>query len=621
MDILPNIQNSLKNLDNRQLEIISKFINGDNIFMSGPAGTGKSFVINIINDICNIRKIKCHITALTGCAALLLNGNSKTLHSWSGIVINSYDLQYNLNKIRKNKTKRTNWLKVNVLIIDEVSMMSSELFDLLDNIGRSIRKTDKPFGGIQLILSGDFFQLPPIGDCKFCFQSKEWDNIFPTINILKKIYRQDDPVFTKILNKIRTGKVKSRTLINLLNDRLIKYKGDIVPTIILPNRAHVNRINERNHMKLGDIGLKKYEMKINHPKNENKSYNKSDIKYAIDNFIKSEIYLKELELKIGDQVICNRNISDKIVNGSRGVIIRISQYPTVRFLDGFEETMVPFEIQHETINGLSFSQIPLHYAWALTIHKCQGMSLDICQMDLGSNVFEYGQTYVALSRVKKLEGLYLLGLDIDKIKANPLVIQFYKNRRVKSVKMTIKDKHMKKTELIKNITEWCNKETETDTLEINNSLTHTIKRIKKTWHEKEDNFISDNRGKTSYMLYNLYLKEDFTELYGCEYKEKHEVNNRLKSLLNTEKTLFEKLELQKIPLNINLQLKLKQYRYCKSVKEAKPPYCIMTNNSLDIISRKQPTTVNELLEIKGIGKTFIDKYSEDVLEIIKEAIK
>ena len=610
MNSYSTLNKKLESLDNRQLQIINKFTNGDNIFLSGPAGTGKSHIINIINDICDITNIKSHTTALTGCAALLLT-NAKTLHSWSGIVINNYDVEYNVNKIRKNKGKRNNWLKVNTLIIDEVSMMSDKLFDLLDGVGRYLRKVDKPFGGIQLILSGDFFQLPPIGDCKFCFESNEWDNIFPNINILKKIYRQDDPEFTKILNKVRTGKVKSKSLVKLLQTRLIKYKGNIIPTIILPNRLNVNNINARNHLKLDGKGSKIFKIKINRPPPDKTIVNKYEIDNGIEQFIKSNIYSPELELKIGDQVICNRNISDKIVNGSRGVIISISQYPVVNFLGGEVVTMMPFDIQHESIVGLSFSQIPLNYAWALTIHKCQGMSLDICKMDLGSNVFEYGQTYVALSRVKKLDGLYLMRLNVNKIKANPRVKKYYKDRRLPNVKCSKEDKLIEKTEVIKNIIEWCKVKKEEVIPEI-----HIPVRKKNVWVDEEDTFLLRNRNESNYSLYKLYLKENF-----CETKTRVNINNRLKSLLNKEKQLFKKLELEKIPINTILQGKLSEFRYAAAKKELKPPYYIMNNDTLDTISRKFPKNVDELLEIKGIGKTFIEKYSVDILKLTSEPLE
>ena len=416
---------NLKPLDIKQLKIIESFINGDNIFMSGPAGTGKSYLIKIIKDLCNKHNKNCQVAALTGCAALLLECNAKTLHSWSGINANSFDINCNLNKIKKNK-KIIIWKDIDVLIVDEISMMSDKLFELLDLLGKKIRGNDKPFGGIQIIFSGDFFQLPPInkdGDEKFCFTSNKWNETFSNIHILTKVFRQSDKEFSKLLNELRIGKIRKSSL-KLLESRVIPFDktDNVIPTIILPHKTSVENINNREHNLLPDTKSKIFESKIIHPK-------ASDVSnYEIQRTC--ELYLKNntsIEFKIGDQVICNRNISETIVNGSRGVIIDIKEHPIVRFINGQEIEMPYHDIPHEDIKGLVFRKIPLDYAWALTIHKCQGSTLDLCIMDIGSNIFECGQTYVALSRVKSLNGLYLKNFDYKKIKTNHSVKEFYNN--------------------------------------------------------------------------------------------------------------------------------------------------------------------------------------------------
>jgi len=422
----------INTLDVKQLKIIESFINGENIFMSGPAGTGKSYLIKIIQELCEKHYKKCQVTALTGCAALLLNCQAKTIHSWSGINIKNYDITINLNKIKKNK-KIINWIDIDILIVDEISMMSPELFDLLDLIGKTIRKNDKPFGGIQLIFSGDFFQLPPINETncktKFCFESDLWDKTFSKIHILTKIYRQEDKEFSKILNEVRIGKLRKSTE-NVLKSRVIPYENNnnIIPTIILPRTKAVENINKKEHNAL--TGKREtFVIKINKPKNEahTKFY---EIKQAI-NFIEENN--PPIEFKIGDQVICTRNISDSIVNGSRGVIIDIKSYPIVRFHSGIETEIGLFDIPHENIKGLIYKKIPLDYAWALTIHKCQGMTLDLCIMDIGKNIFECGQTYVALSRVKNLEGLYLISFDSKSIKTKTIVKGFYNKYEIEKL--------------------------------------------------------------------------------------------------------------------------------------------------------------------------------------------
>ena len=436
-------------LDIKQLNVIENFINGENIFMSGPAGTGKSYLIKIIQELCIKHYKKCQVTALTGCAALLLDCQAKTIHSWAGININTDDLTVNLNRI-KNKKKVSNWTDIDVLIVDEISMMSPELFELLDSIGKIIRGNDKPFGGIQLIFSGDFFQLPPINkstNTKFCFESDLWDKTFSKIHMLTKIYRQEDKAFSKILNEVRIGKLRKSTL-DVLNSRVIPYENNnnIIPTTILPKINDVKYINNKEHNALPGLG-KTYVIKINQPKYEDHQ------KLGISNYELKQVtnFIEEnnppIEFKIGDQVICTRNISDSIVNGSRGVIIDLKSYPIVRFHSGIEIEMGLFDIPHENIQGLNYKKIPLEYAWALTIHKCQGMTLDLCIMDIGRNVFECGQTYVALSRVKNLEGLFLLSFDSKSIKTKIIVKDFYNKyeiEKLSKVERIIEKKRLRK---------------------------------------------------------------------------------------------------------------------------------------------------------------------------------
>ena len=183
---------NLSNLDSKQLNVLDQFKRGKNIFMTGPAGTGKSYLIKIIKKCCETMGKKYQVTALTGCASLLLNCNAKTLHSWSGIGIGNGDLDLILRRIRRKKGVSKRWKNIDVLIIDEVSMMSKKLFEILDYVAKEIRRDLDPFGGIQLIFSGDFYQLPPVGNSetdegKFCFESNLWEMAFPSIIELNKI--------------------------------------------------------------------------------------------------------------------------------------------------------------------------------------------------------------------------------------------------------------------------------------------------------------------------------------------------------------------------------------------------------------------------------------------------
>ena len=478
-------------LDIRQLNILEDFIDGKNIFMSGPGRTGKSFLINFIKEICIKSHKNCQVTALTGCAALLLN--AKTIHSWSGTgIIDKEDTTYYINKIRKSK-KICNWTEIDVLIIDEVSMLSKKFFNILDTIGKRLRKNDKPFGGIQLIFSGDFYQLPPIGndneeDSLYCFESDNWNNIFPTTHILKKIFRQDNITFSKMLNNIRIGKI-STSNVETLKSRIIPYENnDIIPTKLFPKNKDVSIINKTEHDKLQTPG-RIFNIKIINPSEEEMFKNQIsnyDIKHATELINKNN---QSIEIKIGDQVICTYNISDKIVNGSRGVITGMNEYPIVKFVDNEEFEMKPIDIYDINVPGLIYKKIPLEYAWALTIHKCQGMTLDLCIMDLGRDIFEAGQMYVALSRVKSLEGLYLLDFDPKKIKIKSKVKQFYGKYHDRFYKL--EEKISEKKRIIKLINDYIetnknNKDIHEKVININTNILDKLKEYRMKISKEKD---------------------------------------------------------------------------------------------------------------------------------------
>ena len=193
-----------------QKEVVEKFKNNENIFITGPGGTGKSLLIKHLVNIGLAREKKVQVTALTGCAALLLGCYAKTLHGWAGIGLAKGDTNKIIDRVIKSKQRRKNWNQVDILIIDEVSMLSQKVFEILDIIGKRIKRNKEPFGGIQIVLSGDFFQLPPIPDedettASFCFESEVWKEMFDNKNIveLKTVFRQNDPAFSKILNGIR----------------------------------------------------------------------------------------------------------------------------------------------------------------------------------------------------------------------------------------------------------------------------------------------------------------------------------------------------------------------------------------------------------------------------------
>ena len=381
-------------LSDEQQHALDLFQQGKNIFLTGPGGTGKSKWIRTAYK----SKQRVQVCAMTGCAAVLLDCNAKTVHSWAGIGLGDPS------KALQNKFVRDRWLKTDVLIIDEISMMSDILFDMLNMLGKTIRRSTKPFGGIQLVFCGDFYQLPPV-DGQFCFEHKEWLKTFPNTVQLTHLFRQPNETYQSILNEIRNGKLTDLHHA-LLKERMMPGNGC---TRLVPTRKKADDINSKEYTLLTDMEYV-YTMKIN-------TTNTYDSEALKKNMLCSE----SISLKIGTKVMCIINV-DELCNGSQGIVVGFDVFPIVRFIQG-DILMKPHVW---TTDSTTISQIPLIYAWAITIHKAQGATLQEAEIDLGNDVFECGQTYVALSRVVDLSGLYLSGFNIHKIKVHPKVVEFYR---------------------------------------------------------------------------------------------------------------------------------------------------------------------------------------------------
>ena len=436
-------------LSKEQQIAFNKYVKGDNIFITGPGGSGKSALIREIYKHATARWKDIHVTALTGCASILLNCKAKTLHSWAGIGLGKGTTESYITKIRKNKFLKAIWKQTDILVVDEVSMFSLKLFDMLNEIGKAIRCNPKPFGGIQLIFSGDFYQLPPVGDKddintqRFCFESENWNTTFRyTDQIeLKKIFRQTDEIYSTILNQIREGKIKRKS-----NDLLLQYVGrdldkNLVaePTKLFPTK---NKVEQININRMSGLQTEEKEFRIryikdlemsNNEKETRRQFSEQDIQLELDFLAGNLMCEKEMKLKIGAQVMCIINIkSDQgdilICNGSQGIIIEFcttTGFPRVKYNNGVEMVMTRYIWPSDKIPGIGVSQIPLILSWALTIHKSQGATLDAAEIDVGSGIFECGQTYVALSRVKSLNGLYLTSFDAKRIRINKKVKEYY----------------------------------------------------------------------------------------------------------------------------------------------------------------------------------------------------
>lgn len=428
-----------------------KYTKGNNVFITGPGGSGKSALIKKIYDHAYHHFKDIHVTALTGCAAVLLNCKAKTLHSWSGIGLGNASLDQLVMKIKKNKYAKNIWRSTDILVVDEVSMFSLKLFETLNSIGKIIRNNQRPFGGIQVIFSGDFYQLPPVGNkddmdtTRFCFESDHWSSVFPKEDQIQliKIFRQKDEIYSTILNQIREGIIKRKT-----NDLLLTYVGrekDVnlitVPTKLFPTRAKVEQINIQQMSSL-EGECKDFEMKYIYDsdmskgeRHERSHFTEKDIQLELDYLSGNLICDKLVRIKKGAQVMCVINIRSEagdvlVCNGSQGIVVdfcSITGFPKIKYNNGIEMVMVRHTWVSEKIPGIGITQVPLILAWALTIHKSQGATMDAAEIDAGSGIFECGQTYVALSRVKSLEGLYLTSFDAKRIRINKKVKEFYES--------------------------------------------------------------------------------------------------------------------------------------------------------------------------------------------------
>jgi len=429
-------------LSEEQQKVVELFRERKNIFLTGPGGSGKSALIKRMymehTASSSGEKTMC-VCAMTGCAAVLLGCGAKTVHNFSGIGIGKGTIHELVDRVFRHHKKAKRWRQTRVLIVDEVSMMSKKLLETLDAVARRVRMCDQPFGGMQVIFCGDFYQICPVGSSDdpdstaFCFESPLWFKLFPPENhvILTKIFRQRDDVYAGILNEVRIGKISPEAARVLQQCVGRPRPTDRVPTRLFAVRHLADAVNQQELARL-DSPVVSYKRK-EQTEPARSGFTSSDIQSEL-HFLRTATLAEEvLHLKKGAHVmsIINMELPDGrcLCNGSRGVILGFvgkDNLPVVRFDNGVEKTMEYHRWESDVVPGVRAEQIPLVLAWGLTIHKSQGCSLEEAEMDLGLTVFEYGQTYVALSRVKSLEGLYLTSLHLDNIFVNPRVRNFYR---------------------------------------------------------------------------------------------------------------------------------------------------------------------------------------------------
>jgi len=409
---------------------------GANVFLTGEPGSGKTHTINKYLEYLRSCGVEPAVTASTGIAATHVGG--MTIHAWSGIGVRRTLTQFDLDKLMQNERLVRRLSEAHVLVIDEVSMLSGSVLSMIEIVCRTLRRKPGAFGGLQVILVGDFFQLPPVikreeamedphidfdsgeeagtSTSPFAYHSRAWKALNPLVCYLSEQHRQEDLTFTQILSAIRQGDLSPRHFSHL-GARQVKDVEDIAHagiTKLFPHNVDVDRINDVALTKLsGELRVFPMQDRGAPP--------------LIESLKRNCLSPETLRLKIGAKVMFTKNDpQQKYVNGTTGEVSSFapSGYPLVKTRDGsvIEAEPAEWSIDVEGRSLAKLIQIPLRLAWAITVHKSQGMSLDAALIDL-SQAFEYGQGYVALSRVRSLEGLYLIGWNDRALEVHPEVLE------------------------------------------------------------------------------------------------------------------------------------------------------------------------------------------------------
>lgn len=414
---------ALPPLSDEQQHALNMIKSGKTIFFTGCAGTGKSLLIKHI-----IREIpEVDVTGTTGLAGCLLGGT--TINAWSGLGRAEGSFETIVRNASRGESGQR-WRRCQALIIDEVSMMDGAFFDLLEAVARKVRGNSRPFGGIQLILSGDFHQLPPVVKDqlkrKFAFESDSWQRCIQASVQLTQVFRQNDSDFIDILAEIRAGTAPESTLRALLARCAapLGLEDGILPTQLLTHRMDVDAINDRQ---------------LNSLEGNAVTFTAQDSgdTAALQAACPAP---RTLRLKIGAQVMLTRNLSSRqgLVNGARGVVENFtpSGLPVVKFARGGASMTIGrerYSIRQGGQDAAIRSQIPLALAWAVTVHKSQGLSLDRVEVSL-DRAFEAGMAYVALSRARNLEGLRIVGsIASAALRADPKVVAFYAKLKCREI--------------------------------------------------------------------------------------------------------------------------------------------------------------------------------------------
>jgi ATP-dependent DNA helicase PIF1 len=402
-----------------QTKVLEKIKDGENIFITGGAGVGKSFLITGIIEHFVQNDIKFGVTAMTGSASIIING--RTIHSFMKMGLAKGSATDILKKIQKYPPTLKMLVNLKALIIDEVSMLSDSLFEKIGDILQLLHKSSKPFGDTQMILVGDMSQLKPI-EGGYCFKSGYFQ-YFTSVLLTENMRVSDDLVFKNLLDEIRWGKCSPKSFKILENLKNTVFPDHIVPTRLFSKNADVNDINEFELNKLIELGNKTMVYKIKY----NNAFKIKESKEYV-----SQQKLIPLTLCVGAQVVVTRNINPDmyIVNGTRGTVAELSQdCVVIQLLDLQTYTITFFNVKTDNggIEQIDFAYIPLKLAWGLSIHSSQGMTLNALEIDLGDSIFAEGQAYTGLSRAKNLGTLRITKLLKRSFKTNKDIIEFYKS--------------------------------------------------------------------------------------------------------------------------------------------------------------------------------------------------